>query len=593
MHHPTRLFDVVPHQLANYSKPDMLAAKEQGAWKTYSTGEVAGIVQRFSSGLLQLGIGGTELWPEVQHKVAIISHNRPEWIFTDLACQQIGAVLVPIYPTISEPELVYVLNDADAQILFVDDIQLYEKIQAHRGKFPGIQEIYSFERIAGVKHWMDILAAASTTDVARIEGIKKNIRPETLVTIIYTSGTTGIPKGVMLTHGNIMSNVTACIPILPVNEQARALSFLPLNHIFERMVTYVYLTAGVSIYYAENLESISDNLKEVQPSIFTTVPRLLEKVYEKIMTRGNALTGIQRTLFNRALDLGNRYEINRRQGPLYNLQLALARRLVFSKWKEAMGGRLECIVTGAAAAQVRLLRIFTAAGFSILEGYGLTETSPVIAVNGKDPKDRMFGTVGPVISNVQVKLADDGEILVKGPNVTIGYFKNPGLTAEAIRDGWFHTGDVGVLVDNKFLKITDRKKELFKTSGGKFVAPQPIENKFKESPYIEQIMVVGADRKFAGALIVPNFPKLQEWAQANNIVFPSREEGLKDPKVKALFKQAVDQYNRHFNHIEQVKKFELLPREWTVDGGELTPTLKLKRKVIENKYQAAIAHIYA
>ncbi|MGN6511118.1 MAG: AMP-dependent synthetase/ligase [Chitinophaga sp.] len=593
MHHPTRLFDVVPHQLANYSKPDMLAAKEQGAWKTYSTGEVAGIVQRFSSGLLQLDIGGTELRPEVQHKVAIISHNRPEWIFTDLACQQVGAVLVPIYPTISEPELIYVLNDADAQILFVDDIQLYEKIQAHRGKFPGIQEIYSFERIAGVKHWMDILAAASTTDVARIEGIKKNIRPETLVTIIYTSGTTGIPKGVMLTHGNIMSNVTACIPILPVNEQARALSFLPLNHIFERMVTYVYLTAGVSIYYAENLESISDNLKEVQPSIFTTVPRLLEKVYEKIMTRGNALTGIQRTLFNRALDLGNRYEINHRQGPLYNLQLALARRLVFSKWKEAMGGRLECIVTGAAAAQVRLLRIFTAAGFSILEGYGLTETSPVIAVNGKDSKDRMFGTVGPVISNVQVKLADDGEILVKGPNVTIGYFKNPGLTAEAIRDGWFHTGDVGVLVDNKFLKITDRKKELFKTSGGKFVAPQPIENKFKESPYIEQIMVVGADRKFAGALIVPNFPKLQEWAQANNIVFPSREEGLKDPKVKALFKQAVDQYNRHFNHIEQVKKFELLPREWTVDGGELTPTLKLKRKVIENKYQAAIAHIYA
>ncbi|MBO9153364.1 AMP-dependent synthetase/ligase [Chitinophaga sp. GCM10012297] len=593
MHQPTRLFDVIQHQLANYSKQDMLAAKEQGTWKTYSTEDVAGIVQRFSSGLLQLGIGGTGLQPETQDKIAIISHNRPEWIFTDLACQQVGAVLVPIYPTISETELVYVLNDAEAHILFVDDIHLYEKVLANRGKLSTVKEIYSFERIAGVKHWMDILAAASTTDVARIEGIKKNITPDTLVTIIYTSGTTGIPKGVMLSHGNIMSNVTACIPILPVNEQARALSFLPLNHIFERMVTYVYFTAGVSVYYAESMEAISDNLKEVKPSIFTTVPRLLEKVYEKIMARGNTLTGIQRTMFFWALDLGNRYELNKQQGPLYNLQLAIARRLVFSKWKEAMGGQLECIVTGAAAAQVRLLRIFTAAGFSILEGYGLTETSPVIAVNGKDPKDRMFGTVGPPIDNVQVKIAGDGEILVKGPNITMGYYKNPGLTAESIREGWFHTGDVGMLVKDKFLKITDRKKELFKTSGGKFVAPQPIENKFKESPYIEQIMVVGADRKFAGALIVPNFANLQDWARTNNVAFPSREQGLKDPKVRALYKQAVDKYNQYFNHIEQVKKFELMPGEWTVDGGELTPTLKLKRKVIENKYQAAIAHIYA
>lgn len=593
MHQLTRLFDVIPHQLKNYSKQDMLAAKEEGVWKTYSTEEVAGIVQRFSSGLLQLGIGGTALTPDAQDKVAIISHNRPEWILTDLACQQVGAVLVPIYPTISEAELVYVLNDAEAHILFVDNMDMYEKVQAHRDKFPTIKEIYSFERITGVKHWMDILAAASTADVARIEAIKNSITPDTLVTLIYTSGTTGVPKGVMLDHGNIMSNVEACMPILPVDESARALSFLPLNHIFERMVTYVYLTAGVSVYYAESLEAISDNLKEVKPSIFTTVPRLLEKIYEKVMARGSALTGIQRAIFFRAIELGQRYEINKQQGPWYNLQLAIARKLVFSKWKEAMGGNLECIVTGAAAAQVRLLRIFTAAGVSILEGYGLTETSPVIAVNGKDPEDRMFGTVGPVINNVQVKLAEDGEILVKGRNVTRGYYKNPGLTAETIRDGWFHTGDIGVMVKDKFLKITDRKKELFKTSGGKFVAPQPIENKFKESPFIEQIMVVGADRKFTGALIVPNFGNLKDWARTNDVLFASREEALKDPKVKALYRKAVEQFNQSFNHIEQVKKFELMPGEWSVEGGELTPTMKLKRKVIETKYQEAIEHIYA
>ncbi|RPD40623.1 AMP-dependent synthetase/ligase [Chitinophaga barathri] len=593
MHQLTRLFDVIPHQLKNYSKQDMLAAKEQGAWKTYSTEDVASIIQRFSSGLLQLGIGGTALTPESQDKVAIISHNRPEWILADLACQQVGAVLVPIYPTISEPELVYVLNDAEARTLFVDNLDLYEKVQSQRDKLPALKEIYSFERIAGVKHWMDILAAASTTDVARIEAIKNTITADTLVTLIYTSGTTGTPKGVMLSHGNIMSNVEACAAYLPVNENARALSFLPLNHIFERMVTYVYLSAGVSVYYAENMESISDNLKEVKPNIFTTVPRLLEKVYEKIMARGLALTGVQRAIFFWAVELGKQYEVNKQQGPWYNLQLAIARRLVFSKWKEALGGQLECIVTGAAACQVRLLKIFTAAGISLLEGYGLTETSPVIAVNRKEEKDRMFGTVGPAISNVEVKLADDGEILVKGPNVTMGYYKNPKLTAETIQDGWFHTGDIGTLVQNKFLKITDRKKELFKTSGGKFVAPQPIENKFKESPYIEQIMVVGADRKFTGALIVPNFSNLKEWARSQNVPFPSKEEALRDPKVKALYKQAVDKYNQFFNHIEQVKKFELMPGEWTVGGGELTPTLKLKRKAIENKYQSAIEHIYA
>lgn len=586
MHQPTRLFDVIPHQLEHYSKQDMLAAKEQGAWKTYSTAAVADIVQRYSSGLLQSGIK--------QHdKIAIISTNRPEWIMTDLACQQIGAVLVPIYPTISEPELEFVLNDAGAGVLFVNNDDLYEKVQAIRSKLPSIREIYSFEKIAGVKHWSDITALAQTGDNDRIATIKDSITPDDLATIIYTSGTTGTPKGVMLSHKNIMSNVEACLPILPVDDKGRALSFLPLNHIFERMVTYVYLTAGVSVYYAESMEAISDNLKEVKPSIFTTVPRLLEKVYEKIMSRGLELSGIKRSLFFWAVNLAKQFEINKNLPPWYKLQMAIADRLIFKKWREALGGELQCIVTGAAACQVRLLKIFSAAKIPILEGYGLTETSPVIAVNCMPEKDRMFGTVGPVISNVEVKLADDGEILCKGPNVTIGYYKRPDLTADAIKDGWFHTGDIGVLVQGKFLKITDRKKELFKTSGGKFVAPQPIENKFKESPFIEQIMVVGADRKFTGALIVPNFRNLADWYAKQGNAYPGPEKALHDTRVRQLYKQSVEKYNQFFNHIEQVKKFELMPHEWTVNGGEMTPTLKLKRKVILEKYRDAIERIYA
>ncbi|AWO01097.1 long-chain fatty acid--CoA ligase [Chitinophaga alhagiae] len=586
MHHPTRLFDVIPHQLAYYSKTDMLAAKDQGVWKTYSTSEVAGIVQRYSSGLLRSGFGPDS-------KVAIISTNRPEWIFTDLACQQIGAILVPIYPTISDTELEFVLNDAEAGVLFVSNQDLYEKVNALRGKLPRLQHIYSFDIIPGVQHWSAITALAKESDNERVEALKNSITPDHLATIIYTSGTTGTPKGVMLTHRNIMSNVEACLPVLPVTNSGRALSFLPLNHIFERMVTYVYLTAGVSVYYAESMEAISDNLREVNPSIFTTVPRLLEKIYEKIMARGTALRGLKKQLFFWALNLARQFEINKPLPPWYRLQLAVADKLVYKKWREALGGELQCIVTGAAACQVRLLKIFTAAGIPILEGYGLTETSPVIAVNRMPEKDRMFGTVGPVISNVEVKLADDGEILCKGPNVTSGYYKWPDLTADAFTDGWFRTGDIGVLVNGKFLKITDRKKELFKTSGGKFVAPQPIENKFRESPFIEQIMVVGADRKFTGALIVPNFRNLEDWFAHQGVSYPGPEKALQDTKVRQLYRQSVEKYNQYFSHIEQVKKFELMPHEWTVNGGEMTPTLKLKRKVIQEKYRDAIERIYA
>ncbi|NLR61913.1 long-chain fatty acid--CoA ligase [Chitinophaga polysaccharea] len=590
---PQRLFDVIAYQLSNYPKADMLAGKENGEWRKYSTKEVADITLRFSSGLLKLGIRAGIKHNEEKDKIAVISPNRPEWLLTDLAVQQLGAVLTPIYPTISEHELAYVLNDAEARILFVSDKDLLDKVTALRDKFPTIREIFTFNKIEGARHWTEILDMGNEADFAQIEEGKKNISHEELVTIIYTSGTTGTPKGVMLSHHNIMSNVLACKPYLPVNKDAKALSFLPLNHIFERMVTYLYLTTGVPIYYAESMDTIGDNLKEVKPTIFTTVPRLLEKVYERIMATGLELKGIKRALFFWAVDLGKRYEINKDQGAWYNLQLKLANKLIFSKWRAALGGNIQAIVSGAAACQVRLLKIFTAGGIPIMEGYGLTETSPVISVNRITVEDRMFGTVGPIISGIEVKLAEDGEILCKGPNITIGYYKRPDLTADAIKDGWFHTGDIGVLIDNKFLKITDRKKELFKTSGGKFVAPQPIENKFKESPYIEQIMVVGEDRKFTAALIVPSFSNLKNWAQKRGITANSNEELLKHPDVQDLFKQAVEKYNQFFNHIEQVKKFVLLPKEWTVDGGELTPTLKAKRKVVLEKYKAEIDGIYA
>ena len=593
MDQPQRLFDVIDHQLANYPKPDMLAGKQNGEWKKYSTKEVADITLRFSSGLLKLGIQPGIKHNEEKDKIAIISPNRPEWLLVDLACQQLGAVLTPIYPTISENELAYVLNDAAARILFVNDKDLLQKVTAMRDKFPTIREIFTFNEVEGARHWTEVLDLGQEADFEQINEIKKNISPEELVTIIYTSGTTGTPKGVMLSHHNIMSNVLACQPYLPVNKDAKALSFLPLNHIFERMVTYLYLTAGVPIYYAESTDTIGENLKEVKPTIFTTVPRLLEKVYEKIMATGLELKGIKRVLFFWAVDIGKRYEINKDQGAWYNFQLRLANKLVFSKWRAALGGNIQAIVNGAAACQVRLLKIFTAGGIPIMEGYGLTETSPVISVNRYNVEDRMFGTVGPIISDVQVKLAEDGEILCKGPNVTIGYYKRPDLTADAIKDGWFHTGDIGVLIDNKFLKITDRKKELFKTSGGKFVAPQPIENKFKESPYIEQIMIVGEDRKFTAALIVPSFSNLSNWARKRGISTKSNEELLANPEVLDLFKQAVDKYNQFFSHIEQVKKFVLLPHEWTVNGGELTPTLKAKRKVVLEKFKKEINGIYA
>jgi long-chain acyl-CoA synthetase len=596
---PTRLFDCIDFQLENYPKEDTLAAKEEGGiWRKYSTSEVRDTVDKLSAGLLHLGIGPNDMSIEGRDKIAVISNNRPEWIFLDLAVQQIGGVLTPIYPTISVNELEYVMNDASVKLIFVSDLALYEKVQSIRSTIPTVKAVFTFDYIQQSLHWKEILNKSTREDMDRMKTIRDGIGNEDLCTIIYTSGTTGVPKGVMLSHKNILSNVMNVEEVFrPIfsGKDNKALSFLPLNHIFERVVSYQYLFSGCSIYFAESLDKIGDNLKEVKPTVFATVPRLLEKVYDRIIGKGQELTGIKKKLFFWAVDLGDRYQIDKNQGWLYNTQLALANKLIFSKWREGLGGNIKAIVTGAAACQVRLLRVFSAAKIVIMEGYGLTETSPVISVNRFDDKNRRFGTVGPLINGVEVKLAEDGEITCKGDNVMMGYYKQPELTAQVISEGgWFHTGDIGIWVEGKFLKITDRKKEIFKTSGGKYVAPQPIENKMKESPFIEQMMVVGADQKFAGALIVPNMSNLTEWCQKHQVNNKgTTHQLLNDPKVIELYKGIVEEYNQAFNHVEQVKKFELLDAEWTIDGGELTPTLKLKRKVIMEKYRNAVERIYS
>lgn len=581
-----RLFDIVAQRAQEDPDAIMLAAKEKGDWRTYSCREVWQTAQQLCGGLLSLEIDHATLEPEQQEKIAIISPNRPEWIITDLAVQMTGAVLTPIYPTIAPNELEFIFKDAGIRKVFVADAELYNRFKGAFANIPGLQHVISFDETPGATHWKNLTAQNLSPDAS----VTGRIVPGTLATIIYTSGTTGDPKGVMLTHSNIVSNVKDSMPAFTFAiKNSRALSFLPLNHIFERMVTYIYLHAGVSVYYAESMDTIGDNLREVKPLVFTTVPRLLEKVYERIVAKGLELKGIKRALFFWALELGKKYDNINTGGAWYRIQLQMANKLVFSKWREALGGNVKAIVSGSAACQERLIRIFTAANIVIMEGYGLTETSPVISVNRFESENRRIGTIGPLIDHVEVKLAEDGEILTRGPNVTIGYYKKPELTAEAMKDGWFHTGDIGAWVEGRFLKITDRKKEIFKTSGGKYVAPQSVENKMRESVYIEQMMVIGAGRKFVSALIVPNFTQLRNHisnAPADN------KELIKMPEAVAMIQKQLDKYNPEFSHPEQVKKFALLPAEWTVDGGELTPSLKNKRKVIEQKYAQQINEIY-
>lgn len=594
MTNPTRLFDCVDFQLEKFPKPDMLVAKENGEWHKYGTAEVRTIVDNFSAGLLALGLSGNDMTIEHQDKVALISNNRPEWVFTDLACQQIGIPICPIYPTTNPLEIEFILNDAAVKYVFVGNEDLYKKIQNIKSRVSSLIDVFTYNIIEGADHWSKVTGMATAELKRKVSSISATIHEENIATIIYTSGTTGRPKGVMLSHKNILSNVKNSKESFPFEDapQSKVLSFLPLNHIFEKTCTYIYLFSGISIWYAESLDTIGDNLKEVQPNGFTTVPRLLEKVFEKIMAKGAELKGIKKSLFYWAVRLGFKYDNIKSGGWWYNLQLSIANKIIFSKWREALGGNVTFIVTGGAACQERLLRIFNAAKIPVYEGYGPTENSPVISVNRKTTGDTRFGTVGPSIVGQEVKLAEDGEIMVKGPSVMKGYYKRPDLTAEVIKDGWLLTGDIGIWVENRFLKITDRKKELFKTSGGKYVAPQLIENKFKESSFIEHVIVVGPDRKFVSALIVPDFALLRQWMKEKHISFISNEETINHPKVLQLYHEIIEKYNAYFNPVEQVKKFKLLPAEWSIETEEMTPKMSLRRKIIMEKYKNIIENIY-
>lgn len=582
----TRIFDLLPESIAKYNKPDVFASKIKGEWVKISANDFIDSINQLSYGLLKLGVKKGD-------KIAIISESRPEWNIVDFAIQQVGAISVPLYPNITVEDYKYIFHDAGIIYVFVGDETLLERAKEAAKEAPTVQNIYTFEKINGANHWKEVTDIADEANKLKIDTIKHSIRRDDLLTLIYTSGTTGKPKGVMLTHYNIISDFEGCKDYFPIDAECRALSFLPLNHVYERMVLYLYIRLGVSIYYAQNMNTIADDLKDVKPQIFTTVPRLLEKVYDKIVAKGYELGGLKRRIFLWALDLGLKYDPNIDAGWWYNQQLKLAQKLVFSKWQEALGGNIRMICSGAAALQPRLARVFWAAGIPVSEGYGMTEASPVIATNRVKPLDLRIGTVGPVIDGGTIKIADDGEILYKGPNVMVGYYNLPDLTKETIdADGWLHTGDIGKLEEGKFLKITDRKKEIFKTSGGKYVAPQVLENKIKESVYVEQIMVVGEGQKFPGALIIPEFVALREWCKAHNIPYSSDIEIVKRQEIQKLFMDEVHHFNKEFAPYEQVKKIELLSAPWTIENGEITPTLKPKRKVIMTRYKDLIDKMY-
>jgi long-chain acyl-CoA synthetase len=585
----TRLFDFPYYQLEKNNMSNSLVTKHNGQWVATSTQEYIDKANTISRALLRLGVLKND-------KIAIISsNNRTEWHIMDVGVLQIGAQNVPIYPTISEDDYEYILNHSEAKYCFVSDDEVLRKINLIKHKTPNIKEVYSFNEINDCLNWSALLELGkdeSNQDV--VEDRKNNVKPEELATIIYTSGTTGKPKGVMLSHNNIVSNVLDSAERIPFDEgKSIALSFLPICHIYERMVTYIYQYYSVSIYFGESIEKIGDNVKEVRPTVMTGVPRLTEKVYEKIIAKGSELKGIKRKLFFWAVELGAQYEPYGANGWWYEFQLKIARKLIFKKWKEGLGGRLDLIVNGSAAMQHRLLRIFAAAEIYIMEGYGLTETSPVISVNDMRNHGFKIGTTGRIIKNVEVKIAEDGEILCKGPNVMMGYYKDEKLTNEAIVDGYFHTGDIGEVDSEGFLKITDRKKEMFKTSGGKYIAPQLLENAMKQSRFVEQIMVIGDGEKMPAAFIQPNFAFVKEWAKLHNTnVGETNAEISSNPEVKERIEQEVEAINKKFGHWEQIKKIELTPDVWSVEGGHLTPTMKLKRKVVKELYKDLYQKIY-
>lgn len=581
-----RLFDIPYHQLEQFPQEDAFVDKINGEWIKTSTQTYIDKANAISRGLLNKGIKPGD-------KIALISNNRSEWNICDIGIQQIGAIGVPVYPTISADVYEYIFNDAGVKLCIVSDEELYGKVQSIIDNVSTLTEVFTYNEVPNAKSWTELMAEPDEALDAEVEKRKAAIDYEDLVTLIYTSGTTGNPKGVMLAHKNLLSNVIDCQPRLPVDSNAKSVSFLPVCHVYERMLLYLYQYTGVSVYFAESMDTIGDDLRDVKPNVFTAVPRLLEKVYDKIIAKGEALTGIKRKLFFWAVKLGEEYDVIGKSG-WYKFKLSIARKLIFSKWQEALGGRCEAIASGSAALQPRLARIFLAAGIPVMEGYGLTETSPVISVNYEKGNNVRIGTTGTVLDNVSVKIAEDGEILVKGPNVMIGYYNMPEKTAEEIdADGWFHTGDIGEFIEGKFLKITDRKKEMFKTSGGKYIAPQVMENKFKESRFIEQIMVVGENQKMPAALIVPAFEFIQEWIKYKKLdIGLSNEEIANHPIVIKRIAEEVDEFNVGFGKWEQIKRFELVNDPWTPQTGELTPTLKPKRRVILEKHKDLYDKIY-
>ncbi|MCB0494590.1 MAG: long-chain fatty acid--CoA ligase [Cyclobacteriaceae bacterium] len=579
----TRLFDVPYYQLEHYPKEKCLNIKTGETWKSYSTEEVIDEVNRLSAGLIKKGI-------KTGDKVALVSLNRPEWIFADLAIQQIGAINVPLYPNITIKDYNYTLEHSESVMAFAGSKELYEKLQEASKDISGFKDIYTFDKVENLAHWTE-LQSDYESEKEEIEKRKAAVKHEDLATIIYTSGTTGFPKGVMLTHKNIVSNSEGVVErFAGVNETYKTLSFLPLCHIFERTASYTHMRMGVEVYFTA-IDTIGDAMKEVHPHYFATVPRLLEKVYDKIVKKGYELKGVKKRLFFWALRLGEIYDPNENKGWWYTKQLGLANKLIFSKWREALGGNIEFIVSGAAALQPRLARVFWAAQIPILEAYGLTETSPGISFSKLDPGGYRLGCVGPLMKDVEVRIAEDGEIEAAGPGIMQGYYKKPDETAAVLQDGWFKTGDIGELQDG-FLKITDRKKEIFKTSGGKYIIPQQMENKFKESMYIENIMVVGEGQKHPSALIVPDFESVAEWCKLHHTECKTREDILKSAAVKEKFDREVEHYNENFSQYERVKKYALLPEEWSVEGGELTAKMSLKRREILAKYASIIKDFY-
>ena len=585
----TRIFDLLKRYRELYpQKPDALAAKVNGEWVKVSTASFLDSAESMSYGFLQMGV-------QKGDKIATLSNNRPEWNYVDLGMMSVGAIHVPIYPTISESDLKFILNDADVKFVFVSSKDILDKVEGVLGDVPSVQGVFTFDEIAGKKHWREIANLGKQhPNPDQVKSICDTIGQFDLATILYTSGTTGFPKGVMLSHDNMISQLIAAQTLAPVTQYSKALSFLPLNHVYERVLSYLYMYLGVGIYYAESIEKVAENLKEVEPEMFGCVPRLFEKVYDRIIAKGTALTGIKKKLFFWAVDLGLKYEANGANGPIYDFKLKIARKLIFSKWQEALGGKVKAAVSGGAALQPRLARIFWAAGIPILEGYGLTETSPVVAVNTLHPGGLKFGTVGKTIERVTIRIAEDGEILTKGPNVMLGYYKRQDLTDEVIdKEGWFHTGDIGEIVAGVYLKITDRKKEIFKTSGGKYIVPQAIENKLKESRFIEQVMVIGENQKFAAAFIVPGFAFLKEWCERKEIPIPAtHEELIAIPRVKNRIMKEVENVNKSLAAYESIKCIELLPREWSIEKGEMTPKLSFKRKVILEANKNLLEKIY-